>query len=692
MDSGYISPRKNYYTFNHFLDSLKILSTTTEDESFCREKNTDRLNTTTSRNEITEMKKINNDLMFQIEKLKNDIKKEKNFNSELTTNFQIIQNKFNNDIKALEISNEEKDKKINELNLTLSKQSELTDSLQTTIGNYQNLIEKMKSTLEKQQAQINNGNSNSNPALIQEIKLKDQLISTLQKKIEAHDEMLGDLNKMKDEVESYGDKIKELYGEIDERDKIIDDMKKKINNPKVEEKEINIDYKQQFLKEFEINQKTKKDIANIDVMIKQLIQSKEDMKKSYEKKIEELLTENDKLKHNKGGESAELISLKKDNVELTKLNAHLLEQMNKLPQLENQFKKFFDEMVLLKNENEELKKMLINQNALLSGDNANNPQDPIEHPITGEEGQQEEDNQPEEEEGNKEQEEIDANTKKKIHAELTLFSIQPQYILGFNFANKKFMMYQPPDYQAFMKHYNPLGTITYNTLTGLFVLTGKQFNQIFYYSLKSNTISEFFTLPTNHQNGIIFLDSTSKYLIAVSGINTNKVERLCFETTKVEELPPLSTARGEASCCLIKEVAYVFFGYSPEKKKCLSSIEYLDMNNLNAGWKLINLGQPEFELKGISTFRLGEHEIFIVGGENIKGIPNDNMLYFSAEDKTIKTFDKKSQGEEKLPYLFKKNSMFNFFSDGELLYFSNFDDNNCVHVIDNNLKYNIYSS
>lgn len=690
MDSGYVSSRKGYYTFNNFLDSLKILSNTPEDESLCREKNIDRLNTTTSRNEITEMKKINNDLMFQIEKLKNDIKKEKSFSAELTTNFQIIQNKFNNDIKALEISNEEKEKKIKEVNLTLSKQSELTDSLQTTIGNYQNLIEKMKYTLEKQQEQINQGKSDS--ALVEEIKLKDQLISTLQKKIEAHDEMFGDLNKMKEEIESYGGKIKELYGEIDERDKIIEDMKKKINNPKIEGKEINIDYKQKFLKEFEINQKTKEDIGNIDAMIKKLIQSKDEMKKSYEKKIEELLTENEQLKNEKGGESAELISLKKDNVELTKLNAHLLEQMDKLPQLESQFKKFFDEMILLKKENENLKKMLINQNALISGDNANNPQDPIEPPLTGEEQQEEENQQEEDEEGNKEQEEIDTNTKKKIHAELTLFSIQPQYILGFNFANKKFIMYQPPDYQAFMQHYNPVGTITYNTLTGLFVVTGKQFNQIFYYSLKSNSISMYFTLPTNHQNGIIFLDNTSKYLIVVSGLHTNKVERLSFKNEKVEELPPLSTARGEASCCLIKEVAYVFFGYSPQKKKCLASIEYLDMNNINAGWKLINLGNSEFELKGISTFRLSEHEIFILGGENIKGVPNDNMLYFSSEDNTIRPFDKKSQGEVKHPYLFKKNSMFNFFSDGELQYFSNFDDNNCVHMIDSNLKYNIYSS
>ena len=333
----------------------------------------------------------------------------------------------------------------------------------------------------------------------------------------------------------------------------------------------------------------------------------------------------------------------------------------------------------LKKENEELKKQ-VNPNEVQSSDINN----------------EEEENEQKEEE-QKEENEIDEETPAKetntpsIPQDLSLFSITRNYLLCFNLKQRKFISVDPKGYDVFYQSYTPNGSISYNTLSGLFVLSGPNFDTLYYYSSKNNSIVKYFTFKFNHQNGIIFLDTSSKYLLAVSGTNTNKVERLCFETQVIDELPSLNATRGEASCCLVNDVVYVFFGYSPEKKKCLDSVEYLDMKNMEEGWKLIELNEKQFELKGVSVARLGAREMIIVGGENGKGEANKNMIYFNVDEKKMTKLEKTlPEGNKKKEYLFKKNSMFNFFAEGDTICYANIDDDNCVHVIDNNLKYELF--
>lgn len=695
MDSNRTKYPSNVYTFNHFLDSLRLLSeTNTDTTSQCEKKES---NGECKRNELSELKKENLELRAMIEQLKNDLQKENNFNNEFNINFDLMQSKYQNDIKAIEIMNEEKDKKITELTTTVSKQSELTESLQLTITNYEKLIDKMKEALEKQQTQIdqlaNNpsqqqqNNENDFVALQEENRLKDELISKMKQKIEASNQMIEDINKMKEDVNVYADKIKELYAEIQNRDKIIGELKQKIDSSADNSnKEVNIDYKERYEIEKEKNEKTKSDIGKIDDMIKKLIESKEEMRKSYEDKIKELIEKLEIVSKEKGNNinskfnDEEVAKLVEENKELNKFNKYLIQQMDKLPELEKHFKNLFDEMMLLKKENEELKKQ-INPNQIQSTEE--------------EEEQKEEDDEPEQIENVEKQTEKETKNKpsssSSLSQDLSLFSITHNYLLCFNFKQKKFVSVDPKDYDTFITSYSPNGSISYNTLSGLFILSGPNFDTLYYYSSKNNSITKFFTFKYNHQNGIIFLDSSSKYLLAVSGTNTNKVERLCFETQVIDELPPLNETRGEASCCLVNDVIYVFFGYSPLKKKCLSSVEYIDMKNVQDGWKLIELDEKQFELKGVSVARLGSREMIIVGGENVEGVANKNMIYFNADEKKMTKLDKTlPEGDKKKSYLFKKNNMFNFFAEGDTICYANIDDDNCVHVIDNNLKYELF--
>ena len=690
MDPNRRNYSSNVYTFNNFLDSLKMLSdTNTESTSQCEKK--EQKGKEEERNELSELKKENLELRAMVEQLKGDLQKENAFNNEFNINFDLMQNKYQNDIKAIEIMNEEKEKKITELSTTVAKQSELTDSLQSTIANYEKLIDKMKEALEKQQVQIDqlaknqpqSENQSDFAALQEENRLKDELISKMKQKIEASNLMIEDINKMKEDINVYADKIKELYSEIQNRDKVIAELKHKVDS-NGSNKESNVDYKERYEVEKQKNEKTKEDIGKIDDMIKKLIQSKEEMRKTYEDKIKELIDKLEKVSKEKGNNTSkyseeEVAKIVEENKELETFNKYLIQQMDKLPELEQHFKKLFDEMMLLKKENEELKKQ-VTPNEVQSSDINN----------------EEEENEQKEEE-QKEENEIDEETPAKetntpsIPQDLSLFSITRNYLLCFNLKQKKFISVDPKGYDVFYQSYTPNGSISYNTLSGLFVLSGPNFDTLYYYSSKNNSIVKFFTFKFNHQNGIIFLDTSSKYLLAVSGTNTNKVECLCFETQVIDELPSLNATRGEASCCLVNDVVYVFFGYSPEKKKCLDSVEYLDMKNVEEGWKLIELNEKQFELKGVSVARLGAREMIIVGGENGKGEANKNMIYFNVDEKKMTKLEKTlPEGDKKKEYLFKKNSMFNFFAEGDTICYANIDDDNCVHVIDNNLKYELF--
>ena len=690
MDPNRRNYSSNVYTFNNFLDSLKMLSdTNTESTSQCEKK--EQKGKEEERNELSELKKENLELRAMVEQLKGDLQKENAFNNEFNINFDLMQNKYQNDIKAIEIMNEEKEKKITELSTTVAKQSELTDSLQSTIANYEKLIDKMKEALEKQQVQIDqlaknqpqSENQSDFAALQEENRLKDELISKMKQKIEASNLMIEDINKMKEDINVYADKIKELYSEIQNRDKVIAELKHKVDS-NGSNKESNVDYKERYEVEKQKNEKTKEDIGKIDDMIKKLIQSKEEMRKSYEDKIKELIDKLEKVSKEKGNNTSkyseeEVAKIVEENKELETFNKYLIQQMDKLPELEQHFKKLFDEMMLLKKENEELKKQ-VTPNEVQSSD-INNEE---------EENEQKEEEQKEENEIDEETPAKETNTS-SIPQDLSLFSITRNYLLCFNLKQKKFISVDPKGYDVFYQSYTPNGSISYNTLSGLFVLSGPNFDTLYYYSSKNNSIVKFFTFKFNHQNGIIFLDTSSKYLLAVSGTNTNKVERLCFETQVIDELPSLNATRGEASCCLVNDVVYVFFGYSPEKKKCLDSVEYLDMKNVEEGWKLIELNEKQFELKGVSVARLGAREMIIVGGENGKGEANKNMIYFNVDEKKMTKLEKTlPEGDKKKEYLFKKNSMFNFFAEGDTICYANIDDDNCVHVIDNNLKYELF--
>ena len=118
----------------------------------------------------------------------------------------------------------------------------------------------------------------------------------------------------------------------------------------------------------------KNSISEVTVMIKQLDDSKEQMKNAYENTIKELM--NNKNKIDSGNDNEINEELLKENDELKKMNQFLVSKLESLPDLEKKFQELFEMIDILKKENATLKQELNSRNNIESSpqENINNEQ------------------------------------------------------------------------------------------------------------------------------------------------------------------------------------------------------------------------------------------------------------------------------------------------------------------------------
>ena len=278
-----------------------------------------------------------------------------------------------------------------------------------------------------------------------------------------------------------------------------------------------------------------------------------------------------------------------------------------------------------------------------------------------------------------------------INQNFNLYKPIKEGLLTFNLAKKNYYTIVPEEYSEFWKSFDPETSIQYNTLEGLFLVNSKQNNQLYYYSSKKNTFSPLFQFTEDHSYGCLFLDNLSKNIIAIGGKNSKLVEKFSFEEGTMEQLPPLSTHRSKMTCCQVGEKIYCFLGLSEERPN-ESIIEFLDLNNLSKGWTEVEYeNQTSFNiLTGMSCVNLNDNELFIIGGLVNDESPNEKLLYFTTEQNELFELNKDLPDSDDKNYLFTKNTMFNVFLNGNIISYTNIDDHNQVHILDNELKYDLY--
>ena len=356
--------KTNVYTFQEFLDSLKILSENnpSHNDVFVNSGDMNNVNSQL-RIKIEEAIDKNEALIQENEQLKNDLANEQREKSELKFQLESIQKKFQNEFKLSELTGIEKDKKLYELTNAINQYENVTKELTEKLKHYEEVFQNMSKTDSK---------TSENPLydetiqkLLVEIDKRDEIIEKLKNEIVSRDQVFRDISKMKGEIDSYTEKIGLLYNEIKIRDKIIEDLEKNNNQNKssgVGNSNENF-YKQKYEEEKTKNESLKNSISEVTVMIKQLNDSKDEMKNAYEKTIRELMKN---MKENEGGninsENNEINDeLLKQNVELKKMNEFLISKLESLPDLEKKFQELFEMINILKKENFALKQELNNK-------------------------------------------------------------------------------------------------------------------------------------------------------------------------------------------------------------------------------------------------------------------------------------------------------------------------------------------
>ena len=645
------------------------------------------------KNEIIEINKENEELKNEVksnEIIIDNLKKEINEKKEIFNEINKIKNEMNDTIEKIDNLNNE----IEEKNIIIK---ELED----------NNIKQIRNNLKNKEKEI----------LLKELKESKEKQQKMKKELEDIKIQFININNQKEKLNELSQTTNQLLkSELNIKDKLKDEYEKKIQNL--------INEYEQNNKTIEINKKDNlNEISKINGKINIEAQEKNQLENDilnmndYEKKYSDLLNKFSQLKEENISLKNNISSLNlKNNFKINKKINRLIsndiinyENLNNKESIQISDKK--DDIIKLNKQisfDDSLqKRKLINSLNLLqlNEDLPNlvyNKKKPKKISLNSSREKSKNKNTS----FNKKTSKININEKEIKYSSIInednlegepstnesfyLYKPIKEGLLSFNLTKKNYNLVIPENYSSFWNNFEPQGSLQYNTLEGLFIVNSKDY-QLYYYSSKKNSFCELFCFNYDHKEGCLFLDNLSKNIIAIGGLNTTAVEKFSFESGTMNELPNLSTHRYKMTCCQVNNKIYCFFGKSIERKN-ESLIEYLDLEKINLGWiEIIYENKTSFKLLTyMSCVNLNDCELLIIGGLIEDKTPNQKLLYFNSQKSEFIELNKNLPDSDVKRYLFSKNIMFNLFLKNNIISFTNIDDNNQVHILDNDLKYDLY--
>ena len=222
---------------------------------------------------------------------------------------------------------------------------------------------------------------------------------------------------------------------------------------------------------------------------------------------------------------------------------------------------------------------------------------------------------------------------------------------------------------TFKKDYQYEGTILYNTLTGLYILTGQKTDILYFYNSLTNTITKICKFNLGHDNGSLFLDSNSNCLFVFGGKNIKSCEYYSFNDKRIYKLPDLTTDRANASYIVSNNKIFAFFGFNYSRNTYCNSIEYIDYIRKDRWLELKNIqllkNNISFDMESVSTMYYNNNPNLIMIYCGIQGDEEDFIteyyLIYDAQKNTMDRINKwnvqqyKSMGKNWKSYIFKKN-------------------------------------
>ena len=213
---------------------------------------------------------------------------------------------------------------------------------------------------------------------------------------------------------------------------------------------------------------------------------------------------------------------------------------------------------------------------------------------------------------------------------------------------------------TFKKDYQYEGTILYNTLSGLYILTGEKTDVLYFYNSLTDSVTKICKFNFCHDNGGLFFDSGNDALFVFGGKKIKSCEYYSFKDKKIYKLPDLNLDRANASYILSNNKIFAFFGFCYSKNTYCNNIEYIDYTKKDRWYELSNINllknDISFDIESVSTmyYRNDPNLILIYCG--IQGDEEDFVTeYYLIYDSVKNTMDKINKFNlQQFKYLGKK--------------------------------------
>ena len=205
---------------------------------------------------------------------------------------------------------------------------------------------------------------------------------------------------------------------------------------------------------------------------------------------------------------------------------------------------------------------------------------------------------------------------------------------------------------TFKQDYQYEGTILYNTLNGLFILTGKKSDILYYYNPKYETFDKICKFKYEHDNGCLLLDKEFNRIFAFGGKNTKKCEYYSFADKSINNMPELIIDRANGSFIICNEKIYGFFGFSYKSNKFCENIEYIDLKKLDKWLEVKNIKildeNIKLDIESVSTinYKDDDNKIIIYGG--IQGENEDFIVDYYLYDTIDNSLDLINKWDNKI--------------------------------------------
>ena len=222
---------------------------------------------------------------------------------------------------------------------------------------------------------------------------------------------------------------------------------------------------------------------------------------------------------------------------------------------------------------------------------------------------------------------------------------------------------------TFRKDYQYEGTLLYNMLDGVYILTGEKTDTLYFFNSETNSISKICKFNYGHDNGSIMYDENKDFLYVFGGKNSTNCEYYSFPDKKIYKLPNLISDRANGSFIISNNKIFGFFGFSYKNETYVKTIEYIDYFKKDQWIELQNIKflkkDISFDVESVSTmyYKQNTDKILIYSG--IQGedeeFVTDYYLIYDAKNNIMDKINKwnlnqyKRFGTNWKDYSLKKN-------------------------------------